>query len=69
MPAVVKTLRTPPDVLDEYREEFGSFLGPPLQAAVIKHRQVQTVNAAVAASTNPFKPAAAVTFTQVSTLH
>ena len=57
-------MRSAPDVLDEYREEFGSFLGPALQAAVIRQRQIPAVNPASAASANPFKPAA-VTFTQV----
>lgn len=64
MPAVLKTMRSPPDVLDDYRKEFGNFLGPALQAAVIKQRQIQTVNPALSANANPFKPAA-VTFTQV----
>ena len=64
VPAVLKTTRSPPDLLDEYREDYGGYLGATLQAAVIKHRQIQTVNPALAASGNPFKPAT-VAFTQV----
>ena len=61
-------LRSAPDVLEDYREEFGFYLGPELQNAVISLRQRQTANptAVQAASANPFKPTA-VSFAQVRT--
>ena len=65
VPAVLKTVRSPPDVLEEYKEEYRKYLGPALQAAVIKHRQIPTVNPTHAASSNPFKPSA-VSFAPVS---
>ncbi len=67
VPSVLKTIRSTPDMLDEYREEFGGFLGPVLHAAVIKSRQVQTsvAHPATPSSSNPFKPGN-VAFSQVT---
>jgi transcription initiation factor TFIID subunit 6 len=38
---VLKTVRTPPDVLEDYKRDFG-FLGPALHQSVIKARQTPT---------------------------
>jgi transcription initiation factor TFIID subunit 6 len=38
IPGTIKSIRTPPDNIDEYRQEFGSFFGPLLHAAVLKSR-------------------------------
>jgi transcription initiation factor TFIID subunit 6 len=42
---LLKTLRQPPDYLEEYRSEFG-YLGPVLHAAVLKARTQPTTSPA-----------------------
>lgn len=41
IPATIKSIRPPPDNLEEYRQEFGSFFGPLLHTAVLKSRASQ----------------------------
>lgn len=38
VPATIKSIRPPPDNLDEYKQEFGNFFGPLLHTAVLKSR-------------------------------
>ena len=38
IPNTIKSSRPPPDVLDEYVKEFGTFFGPLLHSAVVKSR-------------------------------
>lgn len=41
IPGTIKSIRPPPDNLEDYRQEFGSFFGPLLHAAVQKSRASQ----------------------------
>ena len=60
---LLKTLRQPPDYVEEYRTEYG-YLGPALHAAVLKARTQPAPNpatssastAAVAATATPAPP-------------
>lgn len=38
---ILKTIRDPPDYLDEYKEEYG-YLGPALHSSVVKARTLPT---------------------------
>ena len=37
---VLKTLKSSPDNLEEYKTEFGAYMGPSLHAGVVKSRQM-----------------------------
>ncbi|KAL1450235.1 hypothetical protein WDU94_002675 [Cyamophila willieti] len=49
---VIKELKTPPDHLDEYRAEFGTYLGPKLHTSVTKSRSSSGGQAHSTASTS-----------------
>lgn len=59
MPAVLKTMRQAPDVLEDYKTEFG-YLGPMLQTAVSKARQQPATSTSV--TTTSSKPSLTVNF-------
>jgi transcription initiation factor TFIID subunit 6 len=48
---VLKTLRSTPDILDDYKKDFG-FLGPALHQSVIKARQTPASTPTVSASSS-----------------
>lgn len=56
---VLKTIRQPPDVLDDYKNEFG-YLGPMLQTSVSKARQQPSSTSS--ATTTTSKPSLTVNF-------
>ncbi len=58
-------MRDPPDVLEDYKSEFG-YMGAAVHTAVLKLRQVSASHAPAAAAANPFKATTNVQFSQVS---
>ena len=52
---MLKTTREAPDVLEDYKQDYG-YLGPALHAAVIKERQKAAAVPATPSNTNPFRP-------------
>lgn len=47
--SVLKTIRSPPDVLEDYKKDYG-FLGPTLHQSVIKARQAPAVSSTTTSS-------------------
>lgn len=53
---VLKTLKSSPDNLEEYKTEFGVYIGPSLHAAVVKARQAPQTAVRPRAVTGQMKP-------------